>query len=378
VTVWAGGRRVRGASMMDRLRVGVIGASPNGSWGSVAHLPALTALRQFEVTAVSTAHLETAGETAKRFSVPHVFADPRALAEHPQVDVVAVAVRVPAHQELVSIALGAGKHVYCEWPLARSTDEAETLHAAAQAAGVVHMVGLQARRSPAIEYARDLVVAGEIGAVKAAQLTHSVPWSFGGRASSGYLLDRDSGAHFLSIPGGHSIDVLCWLLGEFSSLTATLERVGNGIDATDSVRPSHDQVTIGGMLRGGAAVGVRLQGSSRHGTGVRLEIGGTAGDLILSSVPGGRGIQMSDLTLARSTDTGRLIDLEIPAAYCDLPPAIRSNPAANVAKAYLAMHAAITAGAAPSSDFGDAVVRHRTLDAVVTSSDEGRRLVLGP
>src|SRR3546814_5692300 len=65
--------------------------------------------------------------------------DPRKLAEHPHVDVVSVCVRVPAHRELVMLALEAGKHVYCEWPLGRDTDEAAELERFARERGVTHM-----------------------------------------------------------------------------------------------------------------------------------------------------------------------------------------------------------------------------------------------
>ncbi|MFF4414554.1 Gfo/Idh/MocA family oxidoreductase [Streptosporangium sp. NPDC001559] len=74
----------------------------------------------------------------------------RHLAEHPEVDLVVITVRVPAHAELVEAALAAGKHVYCEWPLARTTDEADTLTKSAHSTGVHHAVGLQARCAPAI------------------------------------------------------------------------------------------------------------------------------------------------------------------------------------------------------------------------------------
>src|SRR3546814_8255308 len=71
--------------------------------------------------------MESAKATAARYGVAHAFDDPRQLAEHPDVDVVSVCVRVPAHRELVMLALEAGKHVYCEWPLGRDTDEAAEL-----------------------------------------------------------------------------------------------------------------------------------------------------------------------------------------------------------------------------------------------------------
>jgi len=364
---------------MERiLRVGVIGANPNGSWGSVAHLPALARLPQFRTTAVSTAHIETACETAKHFDIPNAFADPRSLATHPDVDVVAIAVRVPAHKELVTIALDAGKHVYCEWPLGKTTAEAIALRDAADAAGVMHMTGLQARRAPAISYIRDLIAEGSIGTVREANLIHSIPWTFTGRGpSSSYLLDRESGAHFLSIPGGHSIDTLCYLLGEFTSLSATMQTLGDEAQAFGISKPSYNQVVIGGVLGNGVVAGIRLQGSSAFGIGVRLEIGGDRGDLIVTTVAGGRGIQMSDLKLQRTTATGVLEDLAIPDSYfADLPASIRKNPPLNVAKAYLALHEAITSGTAPSPNFSDAIIRHKTLDAIQQSQDEDRTITL--
>ncbi|NMG41683.1 Gfo/Idh/MocA family oxidoreductase [Chelativorans sp. ZYF759] len=364
--------------MTRKLRVGVVGASPTGSWGTAAHLPALAALDGlFEVTAISTAHMETATESARRFGIRHAFADARALAEHPDVDIVTVAVRVPAHGEVVSAALAAGKHVYCEWPLGRTTVEAQEMLAAAQSAGVVHMVGLQARRAPAIEHARDLIARGRIGDVKAANLVHSVPWMFSGREGSAYLLDRDSGAHFLSIPGGHSIDVLCHLLGDFMSVSATLARVGDDGVERQFERPSWDQAVIGAILRTGAVVGVRLQGASPIGGGVRLEISGSKGDLVISTEAGGRGIQMADLRLQGTTSPGTFEDIEIPRSYLPVPPGIRSGAPLNVAKAYRALHGVIVSGAAASPGFADAIALHRTLDAIELSHAEGRRVVLG-
>jgi len=79
------------------------------------------------------------------------------LAEHPDVDAVAICVRVPKHKELVEVALAAGKHVYCEWPLARSSEEAQMLLELARDKRVVHMVGLQARQSPVLLHARKLI-----------------------------------------------------------------------------------------------------------------------------------------------------------------------------------------------------------------------------
>src|SRR6266851_2685269 len=80
----------------------------------------------------STYGEETAREAASKFGAAHAFTDARRLAEHPDVDLVVITVKVPFHLELAQAALAAGKHVYCEWPLARSTAEAQMLAASAE------------------------------------------------------------------------------------------------------------------------------------------------------------------------------------------------------------------------------------------------------
>ena len=67
----------------EKIRVGIIGASMRNGWGRDAHIPALSALPEFEITAVSTSRQETADETAKHFGIPHAFADPYKMASIP-------------------------------------------------------------------------------------------------------------------------------------------------------------------------------------------------------------------------------------------------------------------------------------------------------
>jgi Oxidoreductase family, NAD-binding Rossmann fold len=106
----------------EKIRVGIIGANVRNGWGRDAHIPALSALPEFEITAVSTSRQETADETAKHFGIPHAFADPCKMVQHPDVDLVSICVRVPSHHQLGMAALNAGKHLYCEWPLAATTE----------------------------------------------------------------------------------------------------------------------------------------------------------------------------------------------------------------------------------------------------------------
>ena len=88
----------------NKLRVGIIGANADRGWGFSAHIPALLALPDYELTAVCTAHHETAEESATKFGTQLAFHDHREMVNHPDIDVVTVAVRVPYHRELTADA----------------------------------------------------------------------------------------------------------------------------------------------------------------------------------------------------------------------------------------------------------------------------------
>ena len=92
--------------------VGIIGASPGRSWAAMSHIPALQALSGYRLRAVATGSAASAERAGTEFEVDG-FDDPRALIEHPLVDLVVVAVKVTHHHQLVSQALAAGKMVFC-------------------------------------------------------------------------------------------------------------------------------------------------------------------------------------------------------------------------------------------------------------------------
>src|SRR5215831_5237453 len=209
--------------MPDRIRVGIVGATvtQGGSgWGANAHVPALKALPQYQLEAVCTAHEDTAKASAAAFGAArgfHRFGD---MAAAPDVDLVVVCVRVPGHRELVMAGLEAGKPVLCEWPLGKNLAEAEEMAARARQRSLTTIVGLQARSAPAIMYARDLIREGYIGEVLAANLSCVVQAQLQrgpGRIWQGV---RANGANVLTITGGHAIDALCAVLGEFAEVSA--------------------------------------------------------------------------------------------------------------------------------------------------------------
>src|SRR6202048_2096163 len=198
------------------LGVGIIGVSPVWGWAATAHIPALRALPHYEIRALSARSAESARAVGQVFGVSAVFADHEQLVTQPDIDVVAVTVKVPHHRELVTAALAAGKAVYCEWPLGRDLDDARAMAALAAEKGVRTVVGLQARQAPAIEFVQQLLSDGYVGEILSTSMVGlSV---LGGTLvqPNAYMLDKTNGANVLTVAFGHSLDTLNYVLGEFA------------------------------------------------------------------------------------------------------------------------------------------------------------------
>src|SRR5690242_4674350 len=195
---------VQSPIMTDRIRVGIVGATvtQGGSgWGANAHVPALKALPNYELTAVCTAHEDTAKASAAAFGAErgfHRFSD---MAAHPDVDLLVVCVRVPGHRELVMAGLQAGKPVFCEWPLGANLAEAEEMAGLARQRSLPTIVGLQARSDPAILYARDLIQQGYVGEVLTANLNTVAQAQLQRGPGRIWQGNRANGANTLTIAG---------------------------------------------------------------------------------------------------------------------------------------------------------------------------------
>src|ERR671934_662391 len=151
--------------MAHKIRLGFVGANVRANWASQSHFPALLASPDVELTAVCTTRPESAAEARRAFGAQLAFHDVRAMVASPEIDAVAVVVRVPSHYEPTRAAIEAGKHVFTEWPLGRDTAEAEELAALARAKNVQTACGLQSRVSPALLYMKELIEGGFVGEV---------------------------------------------------------------------------------------------------------------------------------------------------------------------------------------------------------------------
>src|SRR5438552_4231883 len=83
------------------LGVGIIGVSPVRGWATTAHIPALQALPNYEITALSAHSADSARAAGEKFGISDVFSDHEQLVTRAEIDLVVVTVKVPHHRELV-------------------------------------------------------------------------------------------------------------------------------------------------------------------------------------------------------------------------------------------------------------------------------------
>ena len=361
--------------MADKIRVGIVGATvtQGGSgWGANAHVPALKALPGYALTAVCTAHEDTAKASAAAFGAErgfHRFGD---MAAAPDVDLIVVCVRVPGHRDLVVAGLQAGKPVLCEWPLGRTLAEAEEMAGLARQRSLKTIVGLQARSAPAILYARDLIRDGYIGEVLTAHLSCVAPAVLQrgpGRIWQGV---RANGANVLTITGGHAIDALCAVLGEFAEVSArvstripewrTLEGKPVPVDSPDSIN-------VVGRMTSGAEASVNVAAVPSNPGGNRIEIYGREGAMVLRA-EGSFNTGSSEVHAGRGKEP--LAPMPVPAKYKVVPDGIPDGQPYNVAQAYARAADALRGRGPFDVDFDLAVQRHKLIDAIEQSAASGR------
>jgi predicted dehydrogenase len=193
------------------------------------------------------------------------------------------------------------------------------------------------------------------------------------------MLDKTSGANLLTIPVGHSLDLLNYVLGEFVELSALsdVRRPLITIEETREqvVKTAVDQVAVIGTLTSGATASIHIREAVAGGTGFLWEINGTDGTLRITAdaaLP-----EIFPLTVAGAQGRNEPAQLAVPTALTQKWPTLRGiqgSPAFNVARAYAAFAADIENGTHTVPDFGDAVRRHEVIAAIERSAASGKRV----
>lgn len=361
--------------MNQKIRVGLVGAHVGRGWGMMTHVPALQNLPEYELVAVCTAHEETAKESAKAIGAPMAFWDYHKMVQHPDIDLVTVAIRVLWHKEVTFAALEAGKHVYCEWPLAIGLEQAKEMAALANSKNVRTMVGLQGRAAPWALRLKELIAEGYLGKVLSVD---AKLFMAGGYRSPNltWAARRSNGNHILSIQGGHLTDMLFSVFGELTEVSAqigTQVPVWHFPETGETVQAdAPDYVMVNGMLANGASISLHLAYVAAGATGWRLEVYGDEGTIIASSPTVGH-LLPNRLEGARRGER-ELHEIEVPARLYSVPESVPRTASLHVATLYRRLAEGIREARPVDPDFNWAVKRYQMLNVLEQSSEQGKRL----
>ena len=348
------------------IHVGIVGANAKAGWAKLSHIPAINGLPGLKLAAVATRN--GAREAAEAFGAERWFSDPFAMIRDEQIDVITVAVKVPAHRDLVLAALAAGKAVYCEAPLGRTVTEAEEM---ARAAGSLHTaIGLQGRLNPAVRRAIQLLASGKIGRPLNARII-STSSGFGPEMHStrDFYNQTSSGANLLTINAGHTLDLVEAVLGEIVEVDARTEILWPAVRLTDldekSLRDAPDQVAVLGRTRSGAVFTADINaGVAPEHVRFSFEIRGSKGWLSLSN-DHPYGFQAGDLKV---TSNISFATSDEAAVSCGL-----TGAAINVGEVYAHLARDLRAGTYNTPSFEHALHNARLIDTIRRAAERGER-----
>lgn len=226
-------------------------------FGVITHLRALRAAG-FEVRALVGRDAEKAAKRAQMFDVAHSsnsLADALAL---PGVDAVSIATPPHTHAKIALESIEAGKHIVCEKPFAADAAEARAMLAAAERAGVVHLLGTEFRFATGQAHLTRAIGQGVIGSPQLAVFMLQIPSLTDPRAELPAWWEREAdGGGWLGAYGSHVVDQIRNTLGEFERVSATLQTLAPRAMTADDTYTAQFRLATGveGIMHSSCAAG---------------------------------------------------------------------------------------------------------------------------
>jgi predicted dehydrogenase len=328
--------------------------------------------------------LEKAQQMAAQFGFERATDNWRDLLSDPAVDVISVTAPNGLHREMALAALQAGKHVWCEKPMALTMEDARAMEAAARASGRKTQLGYNYLANPAISHAARLLAEGAIGRLvhirgwvdEDYQADPDLPWTW--RATL-----RDAGLGALGDIGCHLISLMTALAGPIDSVLGEIETIhktrplpaGNGSAAVENEDMASALLTFASGVKGTFVASRSAWGrKSRLG----FELHGTQGMVIFDQE------RMNELHLFRNDGpkatqgfTTILTAPEHP-PYGDFCPAPGHQLGFNDLKVIelAGFLRAIMDDSPPTVDFTAGLEIEKAIHAIALSAREGRRCQL--
>ncbi|KRG12124.1 oxidoreductase [Virgibacillus soli] len=223
--------------MSEKLKVAIVGC---GGIANGKHMPSLSKLEQVEMVAFCDIIVEKAEEAAAKFGVEDakVYEDYKELLADSSIDVVHVCTPNSSHAEISIAALESDKHVMCEKPMAKTSEEAKQMVEAAKRTGKKLTIGYNNRFRPDSLHLHNVTTRGDLGEVYYAKAhairRRAVPtW--------GVFLDEEKqgGGPLIDI-GTHALDLTLWMMDNYKPkavLGTTYHKLGHMENAANAFGP---------------------------------------------------------------------------------------------------------------------------------------------
>lgn len=258
---------------MDTIGVGLISCG-----GMAMHLARQAReLPQAKIAAVCDVDEERASKAGEEFDVPHA-TDYRQVLDRPDVSAVIIATPGGLHEEPTVAAAQAGKHVYCEKPMAVTLDACDRMETACREAGVKLMIGQVLRLYPTYHKTAALLRDGIIGEL---QSMHVVRTGGPGTFGAGWRAKYDLSGGLLMEVNAHELDFMRHVAGEAESVYATSRQIVPGkyeFDDTFQIDITFKN-GVTGHLYASCASAIGEYGMTFEGSEGTLQNGGFGGPL---------------------------------------------------------------------------------------------------
>lgn len=248
---------MKGRYLMESINVGMIGYKFMGKAHSHAYkdLPLFfpDTLRP-EMKVICGRNEQDVAQAAKQFGWEEYSTDWKTLLDRDDIDLVDINAPSDVHKEITIAAAKAGKHVFCEKPLALTLEDSREMLAAVEQAGVKHMVGFNYRFAPAVMLAKKLIEEGKLGKIYHFRAWFLQDWLVDPNFPLAWRLQKEiagSGSH--GDLGAHLIDLAHYLIGDITEVIGMSETFikerpiptkMTGLSATGSDSDEKGEVTV--------------------------------------------------------------------------------------------------------------------------------------
>lgn len=189
--------------------IGIIGAG----FARTTQIPGFRDCMGSRVVAIASKHRDRAAAVAKEFAIPHVADDWREVVKRDDVDLVSIVTPPALHLEMTLAALGHGKAVLCEKPMAMNSDEAKQMLDAAKSAGVLALIDHELRFLRSRRTMRSMLRSQAIGTVRHCHYVFRSDYRGAVDRPWDWWSDETMGGGTLGAIGSHVIDTFRWMLG---------------------------------------------------------------------------------------------------------------------------------------------------------------------